>query len=198
VFGYALKGASLAQIGAAKMCLSRYTAAISELINVAGRKAMSLATKREFFVSWEELHRATRELAARQLPASQWRGIIAVSRGGLVPAAIVARELNLRLVESVCVSSYDHTSQREQVSLLKDVSCSDDGEGFLVVDDLVDTGNTLKFLRQRLPKAKFITVYAKPEGMHLVDDFAADLDQQTWIHFPWDMQLHYVAPLVGE
>jgi xanthine phosphoribosyltransferase len=41
-------------------------------------------------------------------------------------------------------------------------------------------------------------VYAKPEGMHLVDDFAADLDQQTWIHFPWDMQLHYVAPLVGE
>src|SRR5690606_1510253 len=102
-----------------------------------------------------------------QLPASQWRGIIAVSRGGLVPAAIVARELNLRLVESVCVSSYDHTSQRDQVSLLKDVSCSDDGEGFLVVDDLVDTGNTLKFLRQRLPKAKFITVYAKPEGMHL-------------------------------
>ena len=159
---------------------------------------MSLATKREFFVSWEELHRATRELAARQLPAGQWRGIIAVSRGGLVPAAIVARELNLRLVESVCVSSYDHTSQREQVSLLKDVSCSDDGEGFLVVDDLVDTGNTLKFLRQRLPKAKFITVYAKPEGMHLVDDFAADLDQHTWIHFPWDMQLHYVAPLVGE
>ncbi|CAI8157130.1 MAG: Xanthine phosphoribosyltransferase [Pseudidiomarina mangrovi] len=159
---------------------------------------MSLATKREFFVSWEELHRATRELAARQLPASQWQGIIAVSRGGLVPAAIVARELNLRLVESVCVSSYDHTSQREQVSLLKDVSCSEDGEGFLVVDDLVDTGNTLKFLRQRLPKAKFITVYAKPEGMHLVDDFAADLEQQMWIHFPWDMQLHYVAPLVGE
>jgi xanthine phosphoribosyltransferase len=107
---------------------------------------MTLATNREFFVSWEELHRATRELAARQLPATQWRGIIAVSRGGLVPAAIVARELNLRLVESVCVSSYDHTSQREHVSLLKDVSCSADGEGFLVVDDLVDTDMRLHYV----------------------------------------------------
>lgn len=159
---------------------------------------MGWHTNREFFVSWEELHRATKELARRQLPAEQWQGIIAVSRGGLVPAAIVARELNVRLVESVCVSSYDHDSQRDTVTLLKDVNCTEDGEGFLVIDDLVDTGNTLKFLRERLPKAKFITVYAKPEGMDLVDDFVADLEQETWIHFPWDMHLHYVEPLAGQ
>ncbi|MEM6987284.1 MAG: xanthine phosphoribosyltransferase, partial [Pseudomonadota bacterium] len=30
-----------------------------------------------FYVSWEELHRDTRSLAARLLPASQWRGVIA-------------------------------------------------------------------------------------------------------------------------
>lgn len=159
---------------------------------------MSLQTKKEFFVSWEELHRATRELARRQLPAEQWRGIVAVSRGGLVPAAIVARELNIRLVDIICVSSYDHTSQRDTASILKDANVTDDGEGFLVIDDLVDTGNTLRVLRQRFPRAKFITVYGKPAGIALVDDFEAELEQTTWIHFPWDMHLHYVDPLAGQ
>lgn len=159
---------------------------------------MSLPAKQEFFVSWEELHRATRELARRQLPAEQWRGIVAVSRGGLVPAAIIARELNLRVVETICVSSYDHKSQRDAATILKDVAVTEDGAGFLVIDDLVDTGKTLTLLRQRLPKAKFITVYGKPAGLDLVDDVEAKLAQDTWIHFPWDMQLHYVDPLAGQ
>lgn len=150
-----------------------------------------------YFVSWEELHRTTRELARRQLPAEQWRGLIAVSRGGLIPAAIMARELNLRVVDSVCVSSYRFQSQHAEPAMLKDASVSDDGAGFLVVDDLVDTGNTLKFLRQRFPKAKFITLYAKPAGLPLVDEYCVDIEQDTWIHFPWDMHLHYVEPLAG-
>lgn len=158
---------------------------------------MTLQNKKEFFVSWEELHRATRELARRQLPAEQWRGIVAVSRGGLVPAAIIARELNIRVVDSVCVSSYDHQSQRDEATILKDVNATEDGEGFLVIDDLVDTGNTLRLLKSRFPKAKFITVYGKPAGLELVDDFEAELSQDTWIHFPWDMHLHYVDPLAG-
>lgn len=159
---------------------------------------MTQQTNKEFFVSWEELHRATRELARRQLPAEQWRGIIAVTRGGLVPAAIVARELNIRVVDSICISSYDHQSQRDEATILKDVSATDDGEGFLVIDDLVDTGNTLRVLKQRFPKARFITVYAKPAGLPLADDYEAELTQDTWIHFPWDMHLHYVDPLAGQ
>lgn len=157
---------------------------------------MSWHTNKEFYVSWEEFHRASRELARLQLPVDQWKGIIAVSRGGLVPAAIVARELNLRLVDSVCISSYDHDEQRD-LKVLKDVkSTTQDGEGFLVVDDLVDTGETLKVLREMLPKAKFVTVYAKPMGKPLVDQYVADMEQDTWVHFPWDVQLHYSKPLV--
>lgn len=157
-----------------------------------------MQANKEFFVSWEELHRATRELARRQLPAEQWQGVIAVTRGGLVPAAIVARELNLRVVDSVSVKSYAHQAQQSAPELLKDVSATDTGKGFLVVDDLVDTGNTLEALQQRLPEARFITVYAKPAGMHLVQDYEADIAQETWIHFPWDMSLHYVDPLAGK
>lgn len=154
---------------------------------------MGFASSKQFFVSWEELHRATRELASRQLPASQWKGIIAVSRGGLVPASILARELNLRLVETVCISSYVHNEQQKELKVLS--AAEGDGEGMLVVDDLVDTGNTAKKIRQMYPKAKFITVYAKPQGRDLVDEYVADVAQDTWIELPWDMQLNYSDPL---
>ncbi|GAA5214341.1 xanthine phosphoribosyltransferase [Corallincola platygyrae] len=154
---------------------------------------MSFKTNKEFFVSWEEFHRATRELAHRQLPANQWKGIIAVTRGGLVPAGILARELNIRYIDTVCISSYDHDSQRE-LKVLKGAE-TPDGEGFLVVDDLVDTGETAKAIREMFPKAKFVTVYAKPQGRPLVDEYVADVEQETWIQFPWDMQLNYIAPI---
>lgn len=155
---------------------------------------MGFSTNKQFFVSWEEMHRATRELASRQLPASQWKGIIAVSRGGLVPACILARELNVRLVETVCIASYtDHYEQKELTVLHQPKG---DGEGMLVVDDLVDTGETAKVIREMYPKAKFVTVYAKPQGRELVDEYVADVEQDTWIELPWDMQLNYIDPIV--
>ncbi len=156
---------------------------------------MGFKQNKEFFVSWEEFHRATKELAQRQLPVDQWKGIIAVSRGGLVPAGILARELGIRYIDTVCISSYDHTNQRN-LTVLK--GADTDGEGFLVVDDLVDTGNTAVKIREMFPKAKFVTVYAKPQGKPLVDEYVADVEQDTWIQFPWDMELHYSMPLVEQ
>lgn len=149
---------------------------------------------KHFFVSWEELHRDTRTLAARLMPADQWRGAIAISRGGLVPAAIIARELNIRLVDTVCVASYENKTQQNDIRLLKGVE--GDGEGMLLIDDLVDTGGTARFVRELIPKARFVTVYAKPAGLPLVDDFIEEVGQDTWINFPWDMELQRNVPLV--
>ncbi len=73
-----------------------------------------------------------RKLAARLMPSEQWKGIIAVSRGGLVPGALLARELGIRHVDTVCISSYDHDNQRE-LKVLK--RAEGDGEGFIVIDD---------------------------------------------------------------
>lgn len=153
----------------------------------------------DFFVSWEELHRDTRLLCRELLELSTtFRGIIAVTRGGLIPAAIVARELDLRLIDTICVSSYQGTQAQEQtgVQVLKGVEAADGGEGLLLIDDLVDTGATASVIRQMVPKALFATVYAKPEGRPLVDHCVREVSQDTWIRFPWDMQLHFAAPLV--
>src|SRR5262245_33124808 len=129
----------------------------------------SPAAEKNFPVSWDEFHRDARALAWRLAGAGPFQAIVAVTRGGLVPAAIVARELGIRLIESVCVASYAHQTQGE-LKVLKSVADSiikvggGRGKGVLIVDDLVDTGKTARVVRDILPEAHFATVFAKPMG----------------------------------
>ena len=149
----------------------------------------------KYVVTWDMLQMHARKLSERLLPASQWKGIIAVSRGGLFPAAVLARELGLRHIETVCIASYhDHNNQGE-LQVLHAAQVPNGGEGFIVVDDLVDTGNTARAIRQMYPNAKFVTVFAKPAGAELVDDYVIDIPQNTWIEQPWDLGLTFVPPL---
>lgn len=147
-----------------------------------------------FPVSWDQLHRDSKALAWRLLEAGPFKGIAAITRGGLVPAAIIARELDLHLVDTVCISSYDWQNQKN-ITVLKGIN--HDGEGWLVVDDLVDTGRTAKIVREMLPKAHFAAVYAKPDGKPMVDTFITEVSQDTWILFPWDTEVQYVQPLAA-
>lgn len=149
---------------------------------------------KKYVVTWDMFQMHARKLAERLLPATQWKGIIAVSRGGLFPAAVLARELGLRHVDTVCISSYDHNKQGE-LTVLHAAQVENGGEGFIVVDDLVDTGNTARAIRELYPNARFVTVFAKPAGENLVDDFVVEIPQNTWIEQPWDMGVTFVPPL---
>jgi xanthine phosphoribosyltransferase len=149
--------------------------------------------RKTFPVSWEELHRYAKALAWRLVERGPWKGIVAVTRGGLVPAAVVARELDIRLIDTVCIASYDDRMQGE-LTILKGVP--GDGQGWLIVDDLVDTGVTAKAVRGLLPMAHFATIYAKPAGRPAVDTFVTEVSQDTWILFPWDMEAQAVDPIV--
>ena len=157
---------------------------------------MSDQTDKAFPVSWEELHRTSKALAWRMLELGPFDGLVAVTRGGLVPAAIVARELEIRLIDTACMASY-HGQERGQVKILKESGLAGGGKGWLIVDDLVDTGETYKALRVLLPKAHFATVYAKPAGRPLVDTFVTEVSQDTWIFFPWDMEPQPSTPIIG-
>lgn len=151
-----------------------------------------------FSVSWDQFHRDSRALAWRLSGIGPFSAIVSITRGGLVPAAIVSRELGIRVIETVCVSSYKHTTQGE-LTVLKDVApavaACGDGAGVLIVDDLVDTGNTAKVVRGLLPRAHFATVYAKPMGRPMVDTFITEVSQDTWIDFPWDTGLAFQPPI---
>lgn len=149
--------------------------------------------QRTFPVSWEELHRDAKALAWRLIDLGPWRGIVAVTRGGMVPAAIIARELEIRMIDTLCIASYTDRSQGD-LEILKDVP--GDGGEWLIIDDLVDTGQTAKVVRDRLPKAHFATIYAKPAGRPMVDTYVTEVSQDTWILFPWDTEPKSVPPLV--
>lgn len=154
--------------------------------------------EKAFPVSWDEFHRDARALAWRLSGAGPFRAIVAITRGGLVPAAIVARELDIRVIETVCVASYEHIDQGELrvlKTIAESVGAREQGQGVLVVDDLVDTGKTAKLVRDMLPKAHFATVYAKPLGRPAVDTFITEVSQDTWIFFPWDTGLAFQPPI---
>lgn len=154
-----------------------------------------------FPVSWDQFHRDSRALAWRLHEAGPFDAIVCITRGGLVPAAIVARELNVRLIETVCVSSYQNYNNEGAVKVLKGVADSivkiegGKGKGVLIVDDLVDTGKTARVVRELIPEAHFATVYAKPMGRPLVDTFVTEVSQDTWIYFPWDTGLAFQPPI---
>jgi xanthine phosphoribosyltransferase len=153
--------------------------------------------EKHFPVSWDEFHRDARALAWRLAAAGPFQVIVAITRGGLVPAGIVARELGVRVIETICVASYNHTTAGE-LRLLKPVAdgiLALGGQGVLIVDDLVDTGRTAKLVRDVLPKAHFASVYAKPLGKPMVDTFITEVSQDTWIFFPWDTGLAFQPPI---
>ena len=161
---------------------------------------MSTAPQQKAFpVSWDQFHRDARALAWRRAGQGSWEAIVWVTRGGLVPAAIVSRELGIRLIETVCVASYHAYKEQGDLTVLKEVSPRvaelRGGAGVLIVDDLVDTGRTAKVVREMLPNAHFATVYAKPLGRALVDTFITEVSQDTWIYFPWDMGLQFQPPI---
>jgi xanthine phosphoribosyltransferase len=163
-----------------------------------------LSQEKAFPVSWDQFHRDARALAWRLSGAGPFQSIVCITRGGLVPAAVVSRELEIRLIETVCIASYHDYLNQGETAVLKGIdpkivkSAGEDGEGVLIIDDLVDTGKTAALVRQMLPKAHFATVYAKPMGRPLVDTFVTEVSQDTWIYFPWDLGLSFQPPISGK
>jgi xanthine phosphoribosyltransferase len=154
--------------------------------------------QKAFPVSWDQFHRDARALAWRLNGAGPFTSVVCITRGGLVAAAVVARELGIRVIETVCVASYDHIKQGELQVLKRvapDVVGKGQGQGVLIVDDLVDTGKTARIVREMIPNAHFATVYAKPMGRPMVDTFITEVSQDTWIYFPWDTGLAFQPPI---
>jgi len=161
-----------------------------------------LPHEKGFHVSWDQLHRDARALAWRldgQGPDNgAWKAVVAITRGGMAPAMIVARELDIRTVDTISIKSYDRHSRAEaKVLKFPDLELVGDGTGILIIDDLVDSGKTIEVVRAKMPKAHYATIYSKPMGRPQVDTYITEVSQDTWIFFPWDMALQYVEPYRG-
>lgn len=150
----------------------------------------------EKFVTWDDVQDHCRGLAEKILGMGQkFDKILVITRGGMFPAGILARELEIRCIENICIDTYD--SQNIKTPTLLKPAAREFLKDVIVVDDLADTGATLKMVRDMTSDSLVVTIFAKPAGESLVDLFHERVAQNVWVRFPWDTEKgsRFVKPL---
>ncbi len=132
-----------------------------------------------FPITWEQVHRDAKQLAHKLKQEKKFTAIIAIGRGGLVPAAILARELKIDLIDTICLDSNNNLDTIIKKPCLEQ-------EHILIIDDIANKGNTLQTIKPLFPQAHFACLYTKQEGKKHVQSFITEVSQDTWIIFPWD------------
>lgn len=141
-------------------------------------------------LTWQEFEEKTIELAEviKKDPAHKgFKYILALTRGGLIPAYFIARELGLKKIKTLCLRSYGDTREQEEIEHLP-VDGFDEKihnvEDWLVIDDICDTGKTLTFVEAKYPGIKSACVYKKH---HRDCTYSAkQVPNELWLNFPWE------------
>jgi xanthine phosphoribosyltransferase len=115
--------------------------------------------------------------------------ILAIARGGLIPSQLLAYHLNIRDIQTIQIQSYDKTLQRDELKLIDTTDLSNCSR-VLIVDDIVDSGNTLNALllhvRDKYPHTEFksASLFYKPSAS-VQPDFTCK-EAKEWINFFWE------------
>jgi xanthine phosphoribosyltransferase len=136
-------------------------------------------------ISYEEFEKDCRKLAEniRRRDRKITR-MVAVARGGLVPACLLSQYLDIREIHAISLASYTGIDRCSEMRVISSPAIEDGPEN-LFVDDLIDSGKTLEYLRKAFPKSCMAAVYAKNPRLR-PDIFAKETDPEVWIIFPWE------------
>ncbi len=134
-------------------------------------------------LSWEDMEKLVLELGSK-IEINEDTTLIAVSRGGSVPAAILGQQLKIKRNYTICLESYSEDDQQDSIKQLTVLDIADSPNN-IFVDDLVDTGKTLAYLKDMYPQSKFAAIYKKPHSIDVLDYYVAETDK--WIIFPWEI-----------
>lgn len=141
------------------------------------------------YLSWEEVKEMCLTLKRKcDQHRSSWKGLLIVTRGGLVPGAFLSQFMNIKTIRVIGVASYAHAKQGKLKKFYHPQDITDGGKGWLVVDEICDTGETLKYIRTLYPHAFYASMVVKPKGKRQVDVYASESDQDTFIVFPWEKE----------
>jgi xanthine phosphoribosyltransferase len=123
--------------------------------------------------------------------AASFSGIAVVLNGGFIPAywlrkllGIAGVDLPLALID---VRSYHDYMQQGAIEavMLPDLG---DGQGWIIIDEVCDTGNTFAFLQSHYPRAVYASLTVKEKGRGVVDHFGLSFAQDQWLVFPWEVE----------
>lgn len=140
-------------------------------------------------ISWKQISSCITKLAKRiEKPDI----IITISRGGNIPGSMLAYALNVEKVVNFSVQTYDNQTRTNNIKVLQepDIVLEEQMDNILVVDDLVDSGSTLSFVRDYFKskdiEVKYSTLYIKKGTTFTPDYYAGIIDGSKWVVFPWD------------
>jgi uncharacterized protein len=150
-----------------------------------------LTNERYLHLTWMDVQRLSEKLAD-QIAESGFRPdiIVAVSRGGFDPARILSDELNIRSLASLQVIYYAGIRERNDKPQVKyPLNADISGLNVLVVDDVADSGNSLKVVKEYIDSlgprvVKMATLHHKPWSTFEPDFYAESVDK--WIIYPWE------------
>lgn len=126
---------------------------------------------KEILLSGEQINEKVKELGAKisQDYKDKDLFVIVILKGSVIFAADLLREISIPVtIDFISVSSYGSGTTSGQVKIIKDLSCSIEGKNVLIIEDILDSGNTLfnltKMLGERNPESiEICTLLNKPE-----------------------------------
>lgn len=147
-------------------------------------------------LSWDEIHQLTLQLSETILKSGQqFDAMVVVPRGSYYPVNIIARQFGLGATDLLhaCVSSYPAPGERQEFKLgqmpPKELVTS---KRLLIVEEVCDTGHTLRFLtgwlkEQGASSVQSAAIHYKPTQSQtdfVPDWYAAETNE--WIVYPWE------------
>lgn len=138
------------------------------------------------YINWNDFHQDVKDLCAKIRQSGEYDKIVAISRGGLVPAGIIAYELDIRNSAVINIATYVGAEHLKLDEVDRPEAVGKVDEKTLIIDDLADSGQTFRVMRRQFPKGRYVTVYAKEKGKNEVDLYAREVPDE-WIVFPWDI-----------
>lgn len=146
-------------------------------------------------INWDQFIDDTEILIERIKQRRKIQRIIAVSRDGLVPAAIIAKRMGIRRIDTICIQAYEGHDKKRTSDIISypDMGLLGHDQKYwtLVVDAICDSGHTMSEMHRLFPDALQAAVYVRHgEGRALIDKvkgvYTWTLDNDNWLKFPWE------------
>jgi len=145
-------------------------------------------------LSWEKT-RELSEIIGKKIKAKGYKVdvIVAIARGGLVPAMNISDVLGVSDILSIGVSHWGITAKKDERARIKFPLQADlSAKNVLIVDDLTDTGDSIKMVLEHIaacnPKnVKTATLLHKSVSTFEPDFYAEKVEGWKWIIFPWNL-----------
>ena len=146
-------------------------------------------------VSWNDIEEWCKKLRDKIIDSYKPDIIVALSRGGLVPGRILSDMLWIKDIVALKTEHWGVTATRDGKATLKDPgSLNLSGKNVLIIDDITDTGQSMKlaydFVSKQKPESlKTAVMLHINRSSFKPDYYASEIDQKdwTWFIFPWNV-----------